>query len=86
MFCTNSQPLNCMDRAQNEGMSPEVVQAIYRILEVSANPPESDPFDGLSDGFSAIRVLNDFFPNGMPRSFQIEWKRLIVLQKHHWKD
>ncbi|RXW18060.1 hypothetical protein EST38_g7790 [Candolleomyces aberdarensis] len=52
-----------MDRAQNEGMAPEVVQAIYRILEVSANNPESDPFDGLSDGFSAIRVLNDFFPN-----------------------
>ncbi|KAJ2922569.1 hypothetical protein H1R20_g14519, partial [Candolleomyces eurysporus] len=52
-----------MDRAQNEGMSPEVVQAIYRILEVSTNAPESDPFDGLSEGFSAIRVLNDFFPN-----------------------
>jgi hypothetical protein len=58
-----------MDRAHDEGLSPEVVQAIYRILEAPANAPNSDPFDGLSDGFSAVRVLNDFFPNGVPWSF-----------------
>ncbi|KAJ2919921.1 hypothetical protein MD484_g444, partial [Candolleomyces efflorescens] len=52
-----------MDHAQNEGLSPEVVQAIYRILETPANTPESDPFDGLADGFSAVRILNEYFPN-----------------------
>ena len=59
-----------MDHAQSEGLSPEVVQAIYRILETPANTPESDPFDGLADGFSAVRILNEFFPNGVTRSLQ----------------
>ena len=41
----------------------EVILSIQRVLEI--NPTQKvDPLDGLTENFSAVDILNNFFPDG----------------------
>jgi len=55
-----------MDRSHTNALTPEVIQAIERILEIDPNA-ESDMFDGLGEDFSTVKVLNGYFPDGALR-------------------
>ena len=53
-----------MYRQQSEEvLSRDLVLSIQRILDLNASP-ETDSLDALGDGFSAIDVINGYFPNG----------------------
>lgn len=47
----------------NDELPHEVIVAIQRVLEVKKGEG-ADPLDALSTNFSAVDVLNEFFPNG----------------------
>lgn len=51
-----------MSSPNNDPISAETVLAIQRILQIEPNA-KGDPFDGLSEDFDAIGVLNGFFPD-----------------------
>jgi len=41
----------------------EVILSIQRVLEINPTQ-EVDPLDGLTENFSAVGILNNFFPDG----------------------
>ena len=52
-----------MYHQQSEELSRDLVLSIQRILDLNASP-ETDSLDTIGDGFSAIDVINGYFPNG----------------------
>ncbi|KAI9456566.1 Vps53-like protein [Lactarius psammicola] len=51
-----------MFRQQSEQLPRDLVLSIQRILDLNETP-ETDPLDTVGDGFSAIDVINGYFPN-----------------------
>lgn len=47
----------------NDDLPHEVILSIQRVLELDPSE-EVDRLDGLSEKFSAVEILNDFFPDG----------------------
>lgn len=60
---------NGADQTRREDALPhELILSIQRVLDLHPGP-ESDPLDDLSDDFSPVGVLNEFFPDGRPNRF-----------------
>ena len=54
------------DAQPNDGLTPDLVLAIQRILEIQPSA-EDDPLDTLSGDFDPVDALNQFFPDGSLR-------------------
>ena len=48
---------------REDALPRELIVSIQRILDLHPGPG-SDPLDDLSDDFSPVNVLNEFFPDG----------------------
>jgi len=48
----------------NDDLPHEVILSIQRVLEIQSSEAP-DRLDGFSEKFSAIEILNDFFPDGV---------------------
>ena len=53
----------CYSQMISDELPHEVVLSIQRVLEIQSTE-EVDRLDGLSEKFSAVEILNDFFPDG----------------------
>ena len=54
---------------KDDGIPPELILSIQRVLDIHAGP-DSDPLDDLSDDFNPVGTLNGIFPNGARTRFK----------------
>ena len=54
-------------RLREDELPPELILSIERILELHTTS-DADPLDTLTNDFNPVGVLNNYFPDGKPRT------------------
>lgn len=60
----SSIPLQHVNARREDTLPHELIVSIQRVLNLHPGP-DADPLGDLSDNFSPVGILNEFFPDGV---------------------